>query len=160
MKGARYNLCGIAALFGLSALTGSLSACVESPGQREMVLFDDFDGFVTRVQPILDRSCANPSCHGNVERPLEIFSVHQHRIQADEIFMDTPLSERELWRNFERVCSFLVDFDDPAECALLEKPLAIEAGGGAHVGGTQFFDESNQDYQELLSWITEGLGDE
>ncbi len=133
------------------------AGCVEiidGPGQEELLLNADFVDFVEQVQPILDARCANPLCHGNSERPLEVYSVHQHRINPKHTYLDGELTEEELWRNFERACSFLTEIEDPDDCAILEKPLSEEAGGGEHGGGTQFQDKSTQDYQTIRDWIS------
>ncbi len=116
----------------------------------------DFEYFVDNVQPILSSRCANPSCHGESTRPLEVFAVHAHRLEPTDVFLDEPLTEEELWMNYLRASGF-VAVDGPASDSLiLLKPLAPEAGGGAHHGGTQFMDADCAGYRTLETWIEGG----
>ncbi len=126
--------------------------CVEGPGQGEELL-GDYESFETEVQPILE-GCANPSCHGTPERPLEIYAVRQHRLNPDDVYLESPLTDRELWLNFVRSCGFLMDLEAPEDCELLRKPLSPKAGGAEHVGGAQFGDVDNPDYAALLQWVS------
>ena len=129
-----------------------LVGCVDGPGIGDE-LPGDYRAFEEDVQPILN-GCANPSCHGTSERPLELYSVRQHRLDPEEIYLETPLSDRELWLNFIRSCGFLMDLEAPEDCELLRKPLSVEAGGVEHGGGVQFGDLENPDYALLLDWVS------
>lgn len=113
----------------------------------------DFDVFVERVQPVLDRGCSNPgTCHGSEQRPLALYSRRANRLVAADVFVDPPLSSDELRANFERSLSF-VDVAHPERSELLTKPLAPSAGGMGHRGGTVFVDTTDREYQEVLRWI-------
>lgn len=132
-------------------------ACISDPGAIELDLTADFGVFAEQVQPALAMSCANPSCHGAKGRPLELYAVHQHRLEAADVHLDAPLNELELQLNYLRSCGFLVDLAEPESCMLLSKPLAEHAGGVHHAGGDQFIDASNPDYQRIFAWIDAAL---
>jgi hypothetical protein len=71
--------------------------------------------------------------------------------------LDTPATD-EGWtaeqsrRNFD-VVTKLIDTDDPERSRLLLKPLAAEAGGLAHTGGTYWRSREDPEYQAVLTWI-------
>ena len=131
-----------------------LMACVMGPGSEELVLEADFSRFIDEVQPALAYGCASPSCHGSADRPLQLYAVHQHRLNPDDVWADAPLTNAELYLNFHRACGFLLDLERPADCELVRKPLAIAAGGQRHGGGDQFNDTDNPDYRAILDWIS------
>ncbi len=130
-------------------LLGWFSGCIAgdetTPGFQDA----DFGLFVTEIQPLISESCANPSCHGDAKRPWQTFAVHQHRLDPADVFIDNPLSERELWLNYTRTIAFVGPTDEP----LLRKPLAPTKGGSDHVGGVQFESTDEYDYQVLQAWI-------
>lgn len=129
------------------------SACVDGPMWYEQATPASYAAFVDEVQPVLERHCANPSCHGLRTRPLEIYAVGQHRLDAEELHLEEPLREEELRLNFWRACGFLFEGGAPERCTLLSKPLAPRAGGSGHGGGVQFEDREEADYQTLLTWV-------
>lgn len=55
-------------------------------------------------------------------------------------------------RNFD-VVTRLVNTADPEGSRLLRKPLATEAGGLAHTGGTYWRSREDPDYAAVLKWI-------
>lgn len=55
-------------------------------------------------------------------------------------------------RNFDVVTN-LVNTADPESSRLLLKPLAPDAGGLGHTGGTYWTSRSNPEYQQILTWI-------
>lgn len=128
-----------------------LAGCLAPPEAVEMPLGDPAL-FAEAAQPVL-ASCANPACHGDPGRPLEVYAEHLHRLDPDDTWRDLPLTSEEVWLNQCRASAFVVALDDPEDSEILTKPLAPEAGGVAHGGGTWFSDPANPDYQALLSWI-------
>ncbi len=139
-------------------LAVAMTGCIDGPGRQGWALDDldaDYSYFVNVAQPVLAADCSNPSCHGAAERPLELYAVHQHRVDPDDVFLDTPLTDVELWRNFVRSRAFALDARDPADASLVRKPLDPAEGGTKHVGGIQYGDTDNPGYQALLTWITE-----
>lgn len=133
-----------------------LLACVEGPGGPVPLPDADYDGFVRDVQPVLV-GCANPSCHGSADRPLEIYAPRRHRLDPEQVHRDTPLTDEELERNFDRARALLVDIAAPEDSPLLHEPLAIEAGGSEHGGGVQFEDRDDPGYRVLEAWIAASL---
>lgn len=117
----------------------------------------DYEEFVRQVQPILGYGCANPSCHGNEQRPLSIYAPQAYRFDPTQVFTLSPLTDGELRENYERARSFAVDTG--AGPLLLTKPLAEEAGGARHLeGGDIFYSIEERDYRILEAWIYGGGG--
>ncbi len=130
----------------------ALGGCAELDA-ADTLTEPDFEYFVEHVQPVLSSRCANPSCHGDSTRPLEVFAVHAHRLNPADVFVDAPLTEEELQMNYLRACGFLA-IDGPAsDSMIMLKPLAQEAGGGRHFGGAQFMDADAAGYRALETWI-------
>ncbi len=135
-----------------------LGACLGGPEPGlEPLHSADLDYFGARVQPILDERCANPSCHGSSARPLEIFSIHQHRLDLSEVFMDGQLSAQEQWLNFQSARAFIQSSVATEDCALIKKPLAPNAGGAIHGGGTQYTSPTDPEILTLMQWVTLSL---
>lgn len=136
-----------------------VGGCIE-PGDSQPFPGADFDRFADEIQPLLIGRCGNPSCHGAVERPLEVYATHFHRLDGEDVYLDTPLSDEEVWLNYVRATSFIVDLQDAHRSLLLLKPLAVESGGAAHAGGAQFADADGREYALLLEWIEDSLREE
>ena len=118
----------------------------------------DYGRFVSEVQPILASRCANPSCHGRLDRPLAVYAIGMWRADPAQLFENTPLTADELRANYTRACSFIVAGAAPADCLLVRKPLAPDAGGATHLGGVVFTDTAEADYRGLLDWIASAKG--
>jgi hypothetical protein len=134
-----------------------LLGCIDGPQSSPFAMNADFDVFVDDVQPILSSRCSNPACHGAEGRPLEIYAVQQHRLDPKLAWSTEPLTDQELLLNFYRACGFMVDLEYADECDLLLKPLNAGAGGSEHVGGSQFNETSNPEYELIRAWIAQGL---
>ncbi len=139
------------ALMAAAALLSGLG-CITDTGETLFLAVGDQELFELEVQPALAEGCGNPSCHGNQQRPLELYSVHQHRDDASLIHRDEPLSEPELVANMQRAAAFLIEVDRAEDSPLLTKPLAPAAGGAEHEGNVQFEDRQEPGYQVLHSW--------
>jgi hypothetical protein len=126
----------------------ALAGCAPAPGYDSLPPAD-YARFVAAVQPVLAARCANPTCHGRPDRPLEVFAPHLHRLDARRLFLDEPLTDEELRRNYDRARAFVAD-----ECLLLTKPLA---GGARHGGGAQFADEEEAEWRTLRDWVEAAL---
>ncbi len=140
----------------------ALLGCVVGPGGSEAVTAPDLEVFISQVQPIFNARCANATCHGDPARPLEIYGIHNHRLDPDDVYLDGELSEEELWLNYIGARAFVDELtwieDAVADaCALLAKPLEPAAGGSEHTGGVQFFDKEEAEYQVIRDWIEAGL---
>lgn len=128
-----------------------LVACVTGPGSIELPEADTAEFYAT-VEPELGASCANPSCHGSVDRPFEVYAVHYHRADPDDTYVDAELSEEEHQLNFDRARAFLAP-SDPAQSLLLLKPLDPAEGGLVH--GEElvvYLDRSDPGWIALADW--------
>lgn len=132
-----------------------LLACLEPSEQALSV--HDMEAFEEQVQPVLAEGCANPSCHGDPERPLELYATHFHRMDPSMLHRDLPLDEQELRANALRVLSVGLGLE-PAQSPALRKPLAVDAGGQEHVGGELFGDTGAVDYRALRGWLEDDTG--
>jgi hypothetical protein len=147
---------GVAAAGAALALAAAACA-VEVPSAEPWPALGGVEPFAELAQPVLAERCANPSCHGNPDRPLAVFAVHRYRLDPDATFLDAPLTAEELERNFVRAAAFLLEVDAAEDSALLAKALAREAGGSGHDHGAVFTDRAEHDYVQLLDWATLAL---
>lgn len=115
--------------------------------------------FESTVVPILERRCLTGACHGvalDAEAQGEVIDWKQlHiRITADGLVAD-------LDQAYDIVKSRIDTVGRPEFSTLLRKPLALELGGQAHLGGTIFESRSAPDYILLRDWIAaeEGGGE-
>jgi hypothetical protein len=136
--------------------------CVEGPGGALAVSAPDFEDYVNEVQPILAATCSNASCHGDPARPLEIYAVHNHRLDPDEVYLDGELTQEELWLNYLGVWAFVEELAnlkdaEAGDCAILTKPLDPEHDGADHQGGILFFDTEDRGYQAIFAWIADTI---
>lgn len=139
----------VAALMATSVLT---AACVAGPGDPLALPAADRMVFEATVQPALAERCANPGCHGRVDRPLEVYATYQHRLDPVDVHAGTPLTAEELDRNFERARAFLFGAATAEDALLLRKTIPRELGGVHHGGGVVFEDTWEPDYQALRDW--------
>ena len=133
-----------------------LAGCVTGPGESTLPEGDP-DVFAADVQPILAARCGNPACHGTAERPLEVYGVGLHRIDPADLFLETPLSDEEKYRNLTAAEAFLAGFAAAADSPLLTKPLSPDSGGSEHTGGVQWADPTESEYLTLLDWGDDAL---
>lgn len=134
---------------------GAVASCVDGPGADGTLPAADYDAFVENVQPVLGLRCAQRSCHGVEDRPLEIFAAGEHR--APGVEDDGLLTDAELEANFNRARDHLVDVDDAADSPLVTKPLAVDAGGILHATGPVFLSTEDDEYLVLLEWVEDAL---
>ena len=138
----------------IAAAALACAACVSGPGEMAAPPAPDWDMWVDEVQPVLAEHCANPSCHGNVDRPLEVFAVHRHRLDPADTYLDAPLTTEELTVGYEKARAMIVPGEYADDCLLLRKPEPTHLGGAPHQGGVQFeAPEYDPDYQALRVWI-------
>lgn len=130
-----------------------LAGCV--PDAQSIDIDDEagFAAFESSVQPILADRCANPSCHGAVGRPLQLYAAGWHRLDPADLHSMDGLNEEELRLNYSRASGFVQEAAQTGQCHLLTKPLAESAGGAAHGGGAQFEDQAEPDYLTLQGWV-------
>ncbi len=103
--------------------------------------------FYARVEPILVEGCANPSCHGNVERPYQVYAVHRYRLEETDLWADGELTEAEHQANLAQARAFAAE---PWE--LCRKPLDPAVGGMSHEGGATWSSVDDEDYEAVRAW--------
>lgn len=130
-------------------------ACVEGPGATGVDAPDALGTFSAYAQPVLEARCANPSCHGNGQRPLELYAVGLHRLDDGERHHQDGLSERELQLNLWRAWAHVGATAEASE--LLLKPLDPDAGGHEHEGGVIWGDLDTYEAAQLTTWIEASL---
>lgn len=127
-----------------------LLACVEGPGEAALVPVDT-GAFFAEVEPVLVERCANPSCHGTAERPLEVYAVHRNRMDPDDVWLDGGLTAEERAANLARARGFV-----GPTLELARKSLDPDAGGMRHGGGAIYADATDAEYATLRDWA-EGI---
>lgn len=132
------------------------SACVDDTGYED-IPEADYGVFVDRVQPVLAERCANPSCHGTVRRPLEVYAPSFHRADPEMVHSSDPLTDAELRANFDRSRAFILGAERPLDTLLLSKPLAIAAGGTGHADVEVFETRDDTEYVRMLDWVEDAL---
>ncbi len=137
----------------LPLLASLLVGCVSGPGGQVFDIIGDHDVFVADIQPILSSRCANPACHGTPARPLGIYATGLHREDPEQTWLDTPLTDDELWANHLRIVPFVAGAPSAAAAPLLARPLAPGSGGSGHGGGVQFFDTDEPEFLTLHAWV-------
>lgn len=127
-----------------------VAACDPGDGGGMTLAAGDVEVFRRDVQPLFEARCASPTCHGGAGQPLEIYSPLRHRIDAAEVYRDTPLTEEELNLNQLRAACFVRDLDHGS--TLSRKPLPIDEGGVQHEGGVIFEGAADPEYAPLRDW--------
>ena len=150
---------------GATAAT-SMTACVdfyEPDGgiRATTILAPDQSEFAT-VSPVFERRCATLDCHGQVGRPLRIYSGLGLRLPNDG--GNTPGSNAttpdEITANYraviglepEEMTRVIAGEDPPRSLLILKKPLLLEA----HKGGPAFAPSGDPGEQCITSWILGG----
>ena len=147
---------GLGALGILSALglTGPRAADAPDP-----VLVDaqaaPFEFYRRNIEPIFARPRGYPN---DGDRPACVMChVWQTSVRFDlQDMTELPdgwgWTEEQSRRNYAMMAQ-LVDASNPATSKLLRKPLATDAGGEPHTGGTFWESTSDPEYQTVLEWI-------
>lgn len=114
----------------------------------------DWATFVSEVQPVFEQSCSNPSCHGADDRPFEVFCPQRHRLDPDDTWRDTPLTEEELRLGFENARGFLVGIERPQDCPLVALPSSPD-----HASGRVFEDRTAPGWAAIFRWVADAGGE-
>jgi hypothetical protein len=133
------------------------TACIGEPPLPQSLPEGDAQVFASTAQPVLDRRCAEPTCHARADRPLALFSPGRRRADPARTFLNESLTDAELAHNARAVAAFalepLLAGEPLASCLVLRKPLARAAGGSGHVGGEIFAAVDDPDYQALAGFL-------
>ena len=151
------------------ALTASLAAAAIScqiPTQEgEVGQVPDQKSFVdNKVSDFMERRCAGLDCHGQVGRPLRLYSDWGLRLVAksDGQRSAGATTKEEKTANYQSVVSlepedlsrcFNSEGDDIATLQLLKKPLGPENEGIRHKGGP-IFTKDDKGWECLFGWAS------
>lgn len=125
----------------------------------------DLNYFACNVQRPLIRRCSMLACHGSSTvgsdgtvyyHALRIFSPGKLRLVPASTMndRDQQLTIDELDGNFTAAQGLTFGAPTLADVPLLRKPLSPTAGGGEHVGGALFVDQSDADYVAISNWVS------
>ncbi len=121
----------------------------------------NFDEYEVRVQPIMNKSCANLGCHGTHDISLTLYAPGYLRAKPTSPM--TPidpdyLSYDELLWNYDALAMRILDEESADECRLLLKCLDPKVGGIEHADGTVVWQTmKDEDLQIFKEWIEGGL---
>lgn len=135
-------------LLGLAVLSG----CDLSNG---MLALDapDRAAFEAEAGPILAERCGAVQCHGNAERPFNLYSIGNRRRPPLGTYSHDPLTPLEHDANYKATLGFL-DAERARETTLLRKALGV-GGSGGHGGGAVFEAASDPECRAVRAWIEE-----
>ncbi len=124
------------------------AACAQAPPPPNLEGLD-VAYFQCNVQPIFDRSCAFPKCHGNPGRPLFLYSASKTRIELDTL-LGEPLTSKEICANYYRAAAFArTDY----ESQLITKPSTLDALSSQYHEGNYLFGPGDPQADCLEQWM-------
>ena len=141
-----------AAALGLAACAFPAASEVEAPAIDDAAL----EAYAREVHPLLEASCATLDCHGADRRPLQLFAETGRRLGGE--LRGQPLTRDEWTANVRALRTLDVGEPDPDHRMLLLKPLAVSAGGAAHVGGDVWPSRSTPGFVCLRAFVV-GMSD-
>jgi hypothetical protein len=155
-----------AALAGAIASTTACTIDFKEPdgGVRATSVLAPDQGEFTSVSPIFERRCGTLDCHGQVGRPLRIYSGLGLRLPNDA--GNTPGSNAttpdEIAANYlaviglepEEMTRVMAGEDPPRTLMILAKPLMLQA----HKGGPAIAPTGDPAETCITSWIDDGIG--
>jgi hypothetical protein len=144
----------------LAACVVACSADITYPdgGIRVTNILQPDESSFTTVSPVFERRCGTLDCHGQVGRPLRIYSGLGLRLPNDA--GDLPgmgaTTPDEITDNYysvvglepEEMTRVIAGVDPPTKLLILAKPLGLEA----HKGGTQIV-VGDPAYNCITSWL-------
>ncbi len=98
----------------------------------------DYLDFKSNVAPFIQSTCASGNCHGT---------------SSNELYFLCGSDQAQLDWNYFVAGQYITA--PPAASELLRRPLATQAGGSFHEGGTIFATASDTNYQAFLKWANE-----
>jgi len=152
-----------AAVGALASIMSSTSACIDfnepDGGVRATnILAPDQNDFVN-VSPVFERRCGTLDCHGQVGRPLRIYSGLGLRLPNDagNLPGTTATTPDEITTNYrsviglepEEMTRVIAGEDPPRSLLILKKPLLLEA----HKGGPAFAPSGDPGETCITTWI-------
>jgi hypothetical protein len=141
-------------------------ACSATPGSSQTITaavpsYEEFvgaDRFGPGVHVFLENQCGGLDCHGQVGRPLRIYSLNGLRLpnNAGLVPGSGVVSSDELFANFSAAVNIepaemtrvVEGIDPPTQLLLVKKPMGLER----HKGGTRMVMGDDM-YTCLTSWL-------
>jgi hypothetical protein len=113
---------------------------------------EDVTSFRTNIEPHFLRPRG-----GNSPGYAACVMCHTWQVRPVRFALETPATdagwtEAQSRTNFEMITQ-LINTADPENSRLLLKPLAPQAGGLGHTGGTFWTSRDDPEYQQMLAWI-------
>ena len=142
----------------LAAALCTLAGCSLERGTGK-VSKREFQEFQRDVYPVLLRDCAFSTCHGDPKRFFRVFGPGRRRMPnasgLPEAF-DLPTAD-EIATTYQLALS-MIDDADLGHSRLLQKPLAIAAGGSGHGGVDKYGRDvyrtaQDSGYLVLARWV-------
>lgn len=133
-----------------------LFGCADTGGKGQVAKQPYDSTFQYGVYPVLLRDCAFPTCHGSSDRFFRVYGPGRARLDSDEEALAIATLVEQGGAHSSALS--MIDVNNPAASPLLQKPLAVAAGGAAH-GGVDGYDRdvyrTTQDdgYRVLLRWV-------
>ena len=116
----------------------------EVPADRDVSTVDtssaSYQMFVTGIATRLSTSCAYATCHSSPQ---------------SDFYITCGATEQQMRFNYQQAAGFIVSAPTPVEQSeILLRPLAAEAGGVSHTGGTFIFSRNPDDavWTEWRNW--------
>lgn len=148
------------------AVTVGLGGCVAEANDELGWVALDRASFGCEVEPVLERECSMPACHGASGRRFPVLAPGRMRLAGElaiaiaaqpaserDAGTHPRLTEHEVDANFAAARAMAMGAT-PEATPLLDKPLAVAAGGGYHAPqGDVFASRDAAGYQALLRWL-------
>lgn len=140
-----------------AAIAALVGGCALEPPAPVGLPVGDAAVFAAQAEPVLERRCADASCHADADRAFALYSPGRRRADPERLFLREPLTADELAANARAVAGFALDplraGTSLDACLVLCKPLAVAAGGCGHVPGALFVGVDERDYQALRGYL-------
>ena len=159
---------GIVLLAALAITALTSASCASSPDSKAIAPVNLLDQrtFVSEgVNDFLERRCGTLDCHGNIARPLRVYSATGLR-KTDPTKVGVPrpagaTTDDEKLDNYLSVVGLEpealtvsgVTGGQYADYMLLKKPLGVEGGGVRHKGGPVLRVNGDPGFRCLDMWI-------
>ncbi len=145
-------------------------SCGPDSKRTTRILAPDQTQFETFVSPFLERKCATLDCHGQVGRPLRLYSGRGLRLPADGGVYPGSSDTT----NFERTANFrsVIGLEpellsrveaaiaQPKDLLLLQKPLGLGDPTVSHKGGQVLAPMGDPGEACLRTWLNAGANRE
>lgn len=140
---------------GAGLALGVLACALEQPPPLALPVGDPAV-FAGRAGPVLERRCAEPSCHADASRPFALFAPGRRRADPDRLHLREPLTADEVAANARAVAGLALEPLRTGQAIetmpVLCKPLRVGVGGCGHLTGPLFLGPDDRDYRGLLDY--------